>query len=367
MNETSLLKKLNNLEIKNKELEKDALKLKEDSLRYELLFESSDDAILVIEDGKFINCNHAVVKMLGYKNKNELLNTHPSELSPEKQPDGKLSYIKAEEMMRNALENGSHHFEWIHTKANGENFPVEVWLSSVKYMGKTLINTIWRDLTEIKKADAKIKASLSEKEILLKEIHHRVKNNMQIISSLLNLQAETNDDIKIKEQFKTCKYRIKSMAIIHEMLYNSEDFSKINYSDYLHQLSSHLLDSIKGNSNNVVINLNANGIRLNMDTAIPLGLLINEVITNSLKYGFNDDTKGELYITIEKLKENKYIMLIGDNGVGFSVDLKKDDSLGLELIEDLSLQLFGVLERDLTKKGTHYILNFEELYQEVIN
>ena len=126
MNNASTANKLSVLEEENK-------KLKEKSLRYEMLFELSDDAILVIENNKFTDCNHAVVKMLGYENKSQFLNTHPSELSPERQPDGQLSFEKAQKMMALAISNGSHHFEWIHTKANGDNFPVEVWLSAVPF------------------------------------------------------------------------------------------------------------------------------------------------------------------------------------------------------------------------------------------
>lgn len=122
-------------------------KILENEKKYQSLFEEIDSAILVIEDNKFVECNNAVVKMLGYKSKEELLQTHPSELSPEKQPDGKLSYEKAEEMMNLALEHGTHHFEWVHTRANGENFPVEVWLSIVNYNNKKIIHTVWRDLT----------------------------------------------------------------------------------------------------------------------------------------------------------------------------------------------------------------------------
>jgi len=337
--------------------------LTEKSLRYEMLFELSEDAILVIEDNTFTDCNHAVVKMLGYKNKNQFLNTHPSELSPERQPDGQLSFEKAQNMMELAISNGSHRFEWIHTKANGENFPVEVWLSAIKYHDKLLINTTWRDLTEIKKTETKIQNSLLEKETLLKEVHHRVKNNMQIITSLLSLQANTNNNQAIKEQFNACQYRINSMATIHEMLYQSEIFSKIEYGSYLQQLITHLINSIKGVDNNITLQLQSDDINLNIDTAIPLGLLINEIITNALKYGVKNSDAGIISVNLEKIEGVHYRLKIGDDGVGISEtnNSTTKKTLGLKLINRLSSQLGGKFKRDNSKKGTHYILNFTEI------
>lgn len=337
--------------------------LKEKSLRYEMLFEMSDDAILVLEDNMFSDCNHAVVKMFGYKNKSQIINKHPSEFSPERQPDGQLSFEKAQKMIELSIIKGSHHFEWLHTKANGDNFPVEVWLNTVKYKDKLLVNAICRDLTERKKTEAKIQNSLLEKETLLKEVHHRVKNNMQIITSLLSLQANTNNNHVIKEQFNACQYRINSMATIHEMLYQSEVFSKIEYDNYLQQLITHLINSIKGEDNNIILQLQSDDIHLNIDTAIPLGLLINEIVTNALKYGIKNNDSGIISVKLEKIEEVQYKLEIGDNGFGISninsSTTKK--SLGLKLINRLSSQLRGKIERDNSKKGTHYILNFSEL------
>ncbi len=135
------------------ERKKSELALKESEEKYRILFEKSDDAILIIDGHKFVDCNNSVVKMLGFKSKAELLNTHPSDLSPDFQPDGKKSYEKAEEMIKIALDKGVNHFEWIHKRANGELFPVEVWLTAIPFQGKDIIHTIWRDITERKKAE----------------------------------------------------------------------------------------------------------------------------------------------------------------------------------------------------------------------
>lgn len=358
------LEKIKELELENQKLILENKNAAEKETKYRSLFEMSDDAILVIENNTFIDCNSAVVKMLGCKNKEELLNTHPSELSPEKQPDGRLSFEKAQEMMSLALTNGSHRFEWTHTRANGENFPVEVWLSKVEFDNRVLINTIWRDLTEKKKADEIILKSIEEKEILLKEIHHRVKNNLQIITSLLNLQANSVESEKVKAILFQSKSRIESMCKVHEMLYSSKNLSSINYQVYLKDLLNKLIHNAKGEINLITLKLDVDNLFVNINTAIPLGLLINEVVTNSLKYAFPND-KGEIYVKIKPINNLEFNLKIGDNGVGYDQEktFESSHSLGFQLILSLTEQLNGTIKRDVSKKGTHYSFKFERFSQ----
>lgn len=329
--------------------------------KYKSLFEMSDDALLVIENFTFVDCNSSVLKMLGYKTKEELLNVHPSKLSPEYQPDGKLSYEKAQEMMELALKNGSHHFEWIHTRANGENFPVEVWLSKVEFDNRTIINTIWRDLTEKKKAEALILKNIKEKEVMLKEIHHRVKNNLQIITSLLNLQVNLTDDNFSKNVLTQSKTRIQSMCKVHEMLYKSGDFANINYKKYLTELLDQLVNNYSAQNQQVDLKINVENLLFNINTAVPLGLVVNELVTNSLKYAFPNNTKGAIFLDIKKVNENKLQLIYYDTGVGYDPAISFDNasSLGLQLIAALTEQLNGEIQRDLSKKGTYYLLSFE--------
>jgi len=347
---------------KNEELEqinKDSL---ESHSKYKSLFEMSDDALLVIEHYNFIDCNQAVANMLGYKTKEDFLNTHPSALSPEKQPDGKSSYLKAQEMMDLALKNGSNHFEWIHTRANGENFPVEVWLSKVEFEGRTLINTIWRDLTEKKKAEQLILKNIEEKEILLKEIHHRVKNNLQIITSLLNLQANSIENSGVKSILLQSKSRIESMCKVHEMLYSSKNFSSIDYHDYLTNLIETLIHNTFLDEKKIELKINVNRVSFNINTAIPLGLLINELVTNSLKYAFNNSEKGEILIEITP-KINHFELIYSDNGCGYSseINFENTSTLGFQLITSLIEQLNGNIQREIIKRGTSYRLTFESI------
>lgn len=331
--------------------------------KYKSLFEMSDDALLVIENFTFVDCNYSAVKMLGYNSKEEFLNTHPSALSPIKQPDGKLSYIKAQEMIILALKNGSHHFEWVHTRANGENFPIEVWLSKVEFDGRTILNTIWRDLTEKKKAEQLILKNIEEKEILLKEIHHRVKNNLQIISSLLNLQANMLTDENVKSVLFQSKFRIESMCKVHEMLYSSKNFSSINYKDYLADLIDALLQNASTNGAKIVFELKIKKLILNINTAVPLGLIINELVTNSLKHAFPTQKNGLIFIQITSIKNNQLKLIYKDDGVGYSSEttFQNAQGLGFQLISSLAEQLNGEINRKLVKQGTHYQLVFDRL------
>ena len=216
---------------------------------------------------------------------------------------------------------------------------------------------------ELLEKNIQLQSLISEKEVLLKEIHHRVKNNLQVITSLLSLQSSFIEDDESKALFRYSQYRINSMAMIHEMLYKSQDISKINYGDYAEKLVSGLVTSMKGTENNINLELDLPEISLDIDTAIPLGLLINEIVTNSLKYGLPDNTAGTVYITIKRIKHNEFKMMIGDDGVGFSEDInfRNSNSLGLMLIHKLTIQLNGNIEKDNQKKGTNYMVTFNEI------
>lgn len=210
-----------------------------------------------------------------------------------------------------------------------------------------------------------IENRLSERDTLLKEIHHRVKNNLQVITSLLSLQSSFIKDEETRALFRYSQYRINSMAIIHEMLYRSNDLSRINYGEYMSQLANTMLISMKGNDTKIKLDVKATDLFLNIDTSVPLGLMINEIITNSLKYGFIGNEEGTLSIEVKKLVYPNFLLLIGDNGKGFpkSINFRNTKSLGLKLIHKLALQLRGNIEKDNSKKGTNYIITFQEIEQ----
>lgn len=210
----------------------------------------------------------------------------------------------------------------------------------------------------------KLNEANKEQAVLLKEIHHRVKNNLQVITSLLSLQSINIDDPKIKEIFSVSQYRINTMAILHEELYQSENLSTISYGEYLNKLVDYLIQSILGTNHalDIKIDVPAN-LKLNIDTAIPLGLLINEIITNALKYGLKNKNQGSIYISIVPQTYPNFQLLIGDNGKGFpnEINYKTTKSLGLKLIQQLVRQLNGSVEKKEETPGTHYSIYFKEI------
>ena len=211
-----------------------------------------------------------------------------------------------------------------------------------------------------------LEQQVNEKEMLLKEVHHRVKNNLQTVSSLLRMQGRSIEDAQTLSQIRSSQNRVVCMAMVHEMLYRREDLSCIEYSTYVQQLGEYLVKSLKGTESNIRLNINIPEIELGIDTAIPLGLLINEAVTNALKYGFEGRDEGEISISLEKEDKHEYVLRIGDNGVGYpeSMDYQTSKSLGLKLIHNLSRQLKGSVMRDLSKRGTNYIIRFLEVTQD---
>ncbi len=224
-----------------------------------------------------------------------------------------------------------------------------------------LIYCITRDITEERKAEEKLNSTLKEKEILLKEVHHRVKNNLQIISSLLNLQTNYIEDDVTKSLYIESQNRIKSIASIHELLYQSINIGKINFNHYLNKLCCDLCHSHFGNNLNINILIETEE-EFGIDTSVPLGLLINEIVSNSLKHGLKNSENEFIKISIFKYESDKYELKISDNGTGFDnlKSMHTKESLGLMLIEELSSQLNGHIEKVASEIGTVYQLIFSE-------
>ena len=220
------------------------------------------------------------------------------------------------------------------------------------------ISLVAHDVTEKKKTDLEMSDSLEEKKILLKEIHHRVKNNLQVISSILNLQSSFIDDEKTLSILQESRNRIRSMAIIHENLYRTEDFSSINFSNYLHNLTTNLIASYRIQAE-VKLEVDLKEIDMVLDQAIPCGLLVNELITNSLKYAWKPKEIGTITLNLSEEK-GQIILFIGDNGIGLPMEFEKmnTDTLGLQLVLTLVEQLDGELTVE-NKNGTKYLIKFD--------
>lgn len=217
---------------------------------------------------------------------------------------------------------------------------------------------LFHDITEKKKRDEEMKQSLREKEILLKEIHHRVKNNMQVISSLLMLQKETIPDPKMRELFSQSESRVYSIALVHEKLYQSENLSRIEYGEYLSMMGDYILSSRQVKSGTVALDIHAPGIYLSIDKAVPLSLITNELMTNSLKHAFPNGRKGTIRIVVER-KEDTIIYRFADDGIGFPADLDYENTqtLGMQLITSLVNQLLGTITLS-REKGTAFEIVF---------
>lgn len=213
---------------------------------------------------------------------------------------------------------------------------------------------------ERKKIEEKVKSSLVEKEVLLKEIHHRVKNNLQIISSLLNLQAEKISDTGAREKYTESIGRINSMAIIHELLYRSKNLSTIEIREYLKELVSYIARTYNiKNTVTVELKFDINKESIDISKAIPCGIIINELLSNSFKYAFPSNKKGKIIIEFTRTGKRHYKLKVCDNGIGMSpkINLSDPETLGLQLIYSLVEQLDGKI-KVTSKKGTIFTIVF---------
>jgi two-component sensor histidine kinase len=215
------------------------------------------------------------------------------------------------------------------------------------------------DITERKQAEEQIRASLQEKEVLLQEIHHRVKNNMQVISSLLYLQADHIQDKQVRELFQESRQRVRSMALIHEQLYQSQDLGRIDFAEYIESLTHHLWRS--HGASHVTLQLDIAPLLLSIEGAIPCGLIINELVSNAFKHVFPNGHTGEIWVELRSSESGQVTLIVKDNGVGLppDFDLYHCTSLGLTLVNTLiKQQLKGTIEMRQQTRGTEFELTF---------
>jgi two-component sensor histidine kinase len=250
-------------------------------------------------------------------------------------------------------------YEYTIITRSGRNIEGLLTTKLISYGGESAILGIITDITKRKEAEDQIRASLHEKEVLLKEIHHRVKNNLQIISSMLNLQAMQIMDDDLKAVFKESMGRVQSMAIVHEKMYHSKDLSKIGFADYISDLTKELFSSYGVDPSHIRSSVNIDDVKLGVDVAIPCGLIVNELISNSLKHAFPNGEKGEISIDLNRDPDNRFKLTVYDNGTGFpeNVDFTEMESLGLRLVNTLVEQLKGTIEMERSG-GTRFKIEF---------
>ncbi|ADZ08661.1 signal transduction histidine kinase [Methanobacterium lacus] len=322
-----------------------------------LLDETNDHIFLLnIPSGKFSDVNKSASERFGLNSK-EVPITSIHDLVDKDE-------IEDFNELFNQLANKSQDrktFYSMFLDSGGIKIPVEISASTVNFGDELYIVMVVRDITERKEAENKIKKSLEEKKVLLREIHHRVKNNMQIISSLLNLQTTYTNDENVVDILMESQNRVKSMAMIHEKLYQSTELARIDFRDYIYQLTMFLRQSYVYMNSSITIETEVDDIHLNIDTAVPCGLIINELVTNSIKHGFPNGMPGLIRVKLFE-SNGEYTLCVKDNGVGFpeTIDFRNTDTLGLQLITNLVLQLDGTIDV-IFDHGTEFKINFQPM------
>jgi PAS domain S-box-containing protein len=326
--------------------------------RFRAILEATTDMVGMADKfGQFFYINSAGRDLLGLAPDEPLTGLRLPDVHPAWAAD-----LVALEGLPVAMIEGAWQGETAVISRNGPEVPTsELILAHKSPSGSVeFLSTIVRDMSEQKEAAARVKASLEEKEVLLKEIHHRVKNNLQIVSSLLQLQASYISDPDSLHIFEESRDRIKSMALIHEQLYQSNDLAQIDFPEYMRSLLSMVLSAHRTNRTRVETKLHVDPVSLDLDTAIPVGLITNELVTNSLKYAFAGRTVGEIGVRLTKSETGDFLLMVSDNGVGFpeKFNFDKATSLGLRLVRILSKQMRARMEIS-NGMGTQFRLYFK--------
>jgi PAS domain S-box-containing protein len=326
--------------------------------KYRVVFETTGTAIVIIEDNIISMANTEFEKLSGYS---------------KEEVEGKKSwteFIMKEDLEKEKeyhnlckLDPGAvpltHEFKACDRYGNMKDIFMRI--ATIPTTKKIVASLL--DITERKLAEEHLRKSLREKEILLRELHHRTKNNMQVISSLLDLHSITIDDKKMLQIIKEIQNRIRSIALVHEKLYQAKDLSDVNLKDYITDLIHALLVSYEGSKGRISLKADIDNIFLSLDTVTPCGLIISELVSNSLKYAFPDKKKGEITIECHSTDDSEMKLRISDNGIGLpdGLDFRNAKSLGFKLICKLAEdQLRGTVELE-GGKGTAFLIKFREI------
>jgi len=316
--------------------------------------EAAIDGVSLLDvEGRYTYLNQTHIEMFGYR--------HPDELIG-KTWRGLYSDQEIERFKNEARPELAKTGKWRGTvtaiRRDGTTFAEEVSLTQIEGGG---LVCVCRDITDRIAAEQFVLSSLQEKEVMLKEIHHRVKNNMQIVSSLLNLQLEHLQDEKARTMFIESQNRIASMALVHEKLYQSNDLARIDFTDYLNDLTENLVGMLGAHARNIAFQLKSSDVRLGIDTAIPCGLIINELVSNAYKHGFPQGGPGQVTLFFDRLPDGRLRLEVTDTGRGIAadVDLTKTRSLGMQLVNTLVRQLRGTIEVR-RENGCSFILLLQE-------
>ena len=299
--------------------------------------------IVASADGRIVLLNSQAERLFDYR-REDLIGKHIEMLIPER-------FRGAHPAFRNDFFTSPHARpmgagrDLFALRKDGHELPVEIGLNPIATERGPMVLAAVVDITERKQREETTRAALKEKEMLLGEIHHRVKNNLQIIHSLLDLQAMQTDDARLGEMLRESQGRLRSMALIHQTLYKSQDFAAVNFQLFLNELFPMLTDSYALVAEQIHHHVNATGARLPIGSAIPCGLIVNELVANALKHGFRDGRAGNIWIDAAQSGEEITIS-VGNDGTPLlaSFDSSGTNTLGMRLVHLLVEQLHGSLE-----------------------
>lgn len=317
------------------------------------VIEQASEAIIVCDEKfKIIRASRSAEKMAGQP----LLNLPFNSIYIFKNSSGE--HVLLDDLIKRDLPATE---EVLFKRKNGEVFNLIFKVGALSGVEQKILGYIitLTNITSYVEAEEKISASLKEKTLLLKEVHHRVKNNLQLVSSLLNIQASYIKDSEIKEIFKQCRQRISSMALIHRKLYETRSYTSVYIDDYIEDLVAILCNANNFNTNKVELKFPSERININADSAVPLGLIMNELLTNSFKHAFSGMPEDKLVISIEKNNNEYFAVSVKDNGKGFpgEINFRETETLGLQLVNTLIEQLNGRIEL-ICRDGTEFRMTF---------
>jgi PAS domain S-box-containing protein len=308
--------------------------------------------------GRFLLVNERLCSMLDYS-ADELYKKTFYELGVQEEVEESL--VDWDQLLSGKIKNFSR--EQTYIRQGGDFLSANVTVSLVRDSNDNpnYFVAVFEDITERKEYESQLEESIKEKEVLLKEVHHRVKNNMQVISSILNLQSSYIADETALGILRESQDRIKSMSFVHESLYQSKTMSEVNFSEYIENIARNLFHSYGRPEGGIKLDFNLEEVYLNLDTSIPCGLIVNEIVSNSLKYAFQGRPEGRIVIEFSKQSEEKLKLIIRDDGIGLpeNLDVESAESLGLQLVTTLITQIGGELEI-VVSKGTSFNILFKE-------